>query len=299
MAPGAVATPWAAQVESVAALFLAGQGTGAAWADVLTGAVNPSGRLPITFPVDDSPTPCNSPSFLRFLGPTVSQYLALRTTHCAYDEGLQLGWRGLVGKPVAFPFGHGLSYTTFACARHAVVQPRTSSATATADSDGAHLELRVSGERRREPELSFQYSGERHGSPSDVRAFPLFADAWEAPPTLVTVGDERVELTMRVRITNEGALSGADVVQIYVAFPEAADEPPLLLRDFEKTRLLAPGEAASLSFRLPAASALAVWRGAIDDASGGWHTVPGNYSVRVGPSSRDARLVHGFEVTGW
>src|SRR5690606_29388018 len=77
-------------------MFLAGQETGNAWADVLFGDVNPSGRLPVTFPVSEADTiePCPG-------------------TTCDYTEGLFVGYRGMFGKDVAFPFGHGLSYTTF------------------------------------------------------------------------------------------------------------------------------------------------------------------------------------------
>jgi len=82
---------------AVVNMFLAGQETGNAWADVLFGSVNPSGRLPVTFPVSSSDTiePCPG-------------------TNCAYTEGLFVGYRGMSQKNVAFPFGHGLSYTTFA-----------------------------------------------------------------------------------------------------------------------------------------------------------------------------------------
>ena len=124
MAPGAVAMPWAALVDGAAALFLAGQGTGDAWAAVLTAEVNPSGRLPLTLRLEEvSPKPCDRPSPFRWLGPTVAEYLALGTTRCAYNEGLHSGWRGLVGKSVAFPFGHGISYTRFTCTRRRRSKP--------------------------------------------------------------------------------------------------------------------------------------------------------------------------------
>jgi beta-glucosidase len=76
--------------------YLAGQATGTAWADVLFGDVNPSGRLPVTYPLSEADTvePCPG-------------------LQCEYTEGLAVGYRALNKKPVAFPFGHGLSYTTF------------------------------------------------------------------------------------------------------------------------------------------------------------------------------------------
>lgn len=83
--------------------WLGGQAAGGAIADVLSGRVNPSGRLAETFPrrLEDNP------SYLNFPGD--SQVVR-------YGEGLYIGYRGYdkSGTDVAFPFGFGLSYTTFA-----------------------------------------------------------------------------------------------------------------------------------------------------------------------------------------
>lgn len=100
MAPGQVAVaPWAEGASAVVAIFLAGQETGNAWADVLLGAVNPSGKLPVTFPLADADMapPC----------------IGADSEHCLYSEGLAPSWRGLIGRDVGFAFGTGLSYTTF------------------------------------------------------------------------------------------------------------------------------------------------------------------------------------------
>ena len=75
------------------------------------------------------------------------------------------------------------------------------------------------------------------------------------------------------------------VVQLYVNFPPAADEPPLVLRGFERTPLLGQGEATTVTFPLRRRD-LSVF----DEAIGGWRLVPGTYGLRVGASSREIRL---------
>jgi beta-glucosidase len=82
---------------------LLGQGGGAALADVLTGAVNPSGKLSETMPARLA----DNPAYLDFPG---------EHGHVRYGEGLFVGYRWYDARElgVAFPFGHGLSYTTFA-----------------------------------------------------------------------------------------------------------------------------------------------------------------------------------------
>jgi beta-glucosidase len=82
--------------------YLGGQAGGGAIADILTGRVNPSGRLAETFPLCVEDTPCHG-SF-GGEGRTVE-----------YREGVFVGYRHYESKgvPVAYPFGHGLSYTAF------------------------------------------------------------------------------------------------------------------------------------------------------------------------------------------
>ena len=95
-------SPWVGQVAAVVEAWYAGQAAGGAVADVLTGAVNPSGRLAETFPVRLEDTP----AYLDFPGD--------RDT-VRYGEGRYVGYRWYDARriPVQFPFGHGLSYTTF------------------------------------------------------------------------------------------------------------------------------------------------------------------------------------------
>jgi beta-glucosidase len=102
---GAVLMPWVDEVEGVIEAWYAGQEYGDAIASVLFGDVNPSGRLPITFPARDRQGPGRTPRTFPGVDGTVH-----------YDEGLLVGYRWYDAKVQTplFPFGHGLSYTTFA-----------------------------------------------------------------------------------------------------------------------------------------------------------------------------------------
>jgi len=99
---GVVALPFADRVPAIVETWLLGQAGGGAVADVLYGAVNPSGKLTETVPVRLE----DNPSFGSFPG---------EFGHVRYGEGVLVGyrWYDAKGIDVTFPFGHGLSYTTF------------------------------------------------------------------------------------------------------------------------------------------------------------------------------------------
>ena len=100
---GVVALPFADRVPAILEGWLLGQAGGSATADVLYGAVDPSGRLAETIPLRLE----DNPSYANFPG---------EHGHVRYGEGLFVGYRWYDERDldVAFPFGHGLSYTTFA-----------------------------------------------------------------------------------------------------------------------------------------------------------------------------------------
>ncbi len=99
--------PWIGHVAAVLAAWYPGQEGGQAIADVLFGAVNPSGRLPITFPEDDAHT---VRPLLPNLGSAVNAEVSID-----YSEGADVGYRWYHSHGVnpLFSFGHGLSYTSF------------------------------------------------------------------------------------------------------------------------------------------------------------------------------------------
>jgi beta-glucosidase len=219
---GAVLMPWVDRVPAILQMGLAGQEAGNALASILTGAVNPSGKLTITYPASQNA------SWIT----TQSQYPGILNTttnvlHTNYSEGIFVGyrWMDATNTTPLFPFGHGLSYTTF-----------------------SYSNLEVMGQV----------------SPSS-------------------------NATVQVTVCNAGQVGGAEVAQLYLQYPDEAQEPPQLLKGFAKV-VLGPGACAPVDFLLTQ-SDMSVYLGA-------WQLVPGAYGVRVGSSSRDIRATGTLQVAG-
>jgi beta-glucosidase len=100
----AVLMPWIDSVAAVLEAWYPGEEDGHAVADVLTGKVNPSGKLPLSFPRSVEDTLASNPG----------QYPGVNGV-AHYSEGLEVGYRGYTAHniPPLFPFGFGLSYTEF------------------------------------------------------------------------------------------------------------------------------------------------------------------------------------------
>src|SRR6202041_369355 len=116
----AVLMPWIDKVGGVLEAWYAGSKGADAVANILFGDVNPSGKLPMTFPrsAADLPHPQEvipSPSQLG-KSAVMATGEAKPTFEVHYDEGLKVGykWYDAEKKPVLFPFGFGLSYTSYA-----------------------------------------------------------------------------------------------------------------------------------------------------------------------------------------
>jgi beta-glucosidase len=94
-----VLLPWANEVAAVLVSWFPGQEFGNALADVVTGAVEPAGRLPVTWPASEEGLPPVTPV----------------NGELPYDEGLLIGYRWYLAtdRAPAFPFGHGLGYSTW------------------------------------------------------------------------------------------------------------------------------------------------------------------------------------------
>lgn len=154
--PSAVLMPWENSVPSILVAFMPGQEDGNAIADVLFGDVDPSARLPVTFPLTETQTPLASPS----------QYPGINL-EAEYSEKLLVGyrWYDAVHATPLFPFGHGLSYTTFQYFDLHVVATGTD----------VHITFRVqnTGSRRGQetPQLYVGFPSSAEEPPKQLRGF--------------------------------------------------------------------------------------------------------------------------------
>jgi len=122
---------WHDDVHAILDGWVLGQAGGGALADLLFGVANPSGRLAETIPFRLA----DNPSYLNFPG---------EQGHVRYGEGVMVGYRyyTTIGLPVRYPFGHGLSYTTF---------------------DTSDLDVSLTGDDTAEVSVTVTNSGERAG----------------------------------------------------------------------------------------------------------------------------------------
>ena len=221
----AVAMPWADSADAIVQGWYGGTETGNALADVLTGKVNPSGRLPFSVPFKYEDGPIK----------TEAQYPGIKAegdefwqTH--YSEGVYVGYRWYDTKdiPVQFPFGHGLSYTTF------------------------------------------EYS-----------------NAKAAKSSMTASGTLKVS----VDVANTGDYDGAEIVQLYIADPEASiDRPAKELKGFEKVFLKA-GEKKTVTFEIDAEDL-----SYFDADKHEWVAEPGEFQALLGSSSEDLKAMVSFQL---
>lgn len=208
---GPVLMPWLDEVPAVLEAWYPGEEDGNVVADLLLGHANPSGKLSMTFPKSENETPAHTPE----------QYPGVNG-NVAYSEGLQVGYRWYDAQKVEplFPFGFGLSYTTFSLGN-------------------------------------------------------LKAPAKVRPGEIMRVS---------VDLKNTGSRAGADVVQIYVASPGTAEEPPKQLKGFAKLKLR-PGRTEHVIVTLDP-RVFSVW----SSKAKKWTVITGRYTLLAGDSSRSLPL---------
>src|SRR6266700_1989794 len=117
---GPITMPWVDAPAAILEAWFSGSDGADALGNILFGSVNPSGKLPNTFPKTEADLPRTTvaqPPKIKFDGPMSPEKWAagLPAFPVDYDEGLKVGykWYEAEHKPVLFPFGFGLSYTTF------------------------------------------------------------------------------------------------------------------------------------------------------------------------------------------
>jgi beta-glucosidase len=208
----AVTMPWAEQVSGIVEAWYGGSRGNVAVANVLFGDVNPTGKLAATFPKSEQDLPHPTIMPVPPGGPSATPPYSV-----TYDEGLKVGykWYDAEHKTVLFPFGYGLSYTTY-----------------------SYDNLKVD------------------------------AAAHKASFT----------------VTNTGKRSGAEISEVYVSLPAAAQEPPKRLVGWSKEKL-GPGESREVSVEIDP-QFLTVF----DEQANAFKRVPGKYVFAVGGSSQDLKL---------
>lgn len=212
-------------IGAVVFMCLAGEGGGDALADVLSGTVNPSGKLVDTWALnyEDYPT-------AKTFGEAGHVNFASNGDNEYFFDDIYNGYRyfDTFNVPVAYPFGFGRSYTTF-----------------------------------------------------------------DIAPGTVKYENGQVELTATV--TNTGACSGKEVVQVYGSFNyqpgDLLETPYQQLAGFAKTSLLAPGSSETVTIAFPVASLAS-----FDEGSDCWLLQKGSYLIRVGSSSRNTAVAAVLEL---
>jgi beta-glucosidase len=248
--PGAILLPWISHSNIVAVTisWLPGQEYGNALADILTGKVNPSARLPLTLPNKENE-----------VGFTERQYPGVGfPPEAFYTEELLIGYRWYEAKEVmpAFPFGFGLSYTSFSYSL---------------------LSLRIG-------KITFWKSSQYKIVNKSVTGQPVREDTSSSSPVYETVN----EITFS--IMNSGQRDGAEVPQLYVKYPLAAGEPPKQLRNFKKINLKV-GEMCDITFPISERD-LSIW----NEKEDVWEIIEGQYTIMIGSSSKDIRFEKSFIV---
>lgn len=223
---------WRDKADAILMAWQAGLEGGNAIAAILSGAVNPSGKTPMTFPVayEDMASSKSFPG-IEDKSKVVRELVGIKlyNAEITYDDDIFVGYRYFDTFKVqpAYEFGFGLSYTTF--------------------------------------ELS-----------------DLLLSS--------TTFDESIEVS--VKVTNRGDVAGKEVAQVYVSAPKSRlNKPVQELRAFGKTKLLAPGESQVLTFTLKGRDL-----SSYNDRSNSWVADRGTYSVKVGNSSRNTKLVKTFQL---
>lgn len=176
---GEVAMPWIDEVEAVVMAWYPGQAGGQAMADILTGKVSPSGRLPFTIWGSEEANP--SWPYYSMRENTIIPQKRDRFLHTVYYEGIFSGYRGAdrVDAGPLYPFGYGLTYSDFSYSSLSV--------TSSGDGYDVTFELRNTGDCRASEVAQVYVSECEPEVPRPARELKGFAKVTLAPGETKTV----------------------------------------------------------------------------------------------------------------
>ncbi|KAL6702677.1 hypothetical protein ACN47E_001224 [Coniothyrium glycines] len=287
-------------VKAIVFAHLPGQEAGASLMEVLYGDVSPSGHLPYILPKSEDDYPASTDLIGYQLGQPQD----------TFTEGLYIDYRHFHKANITprYDFGHGLSYTTFSFSNATITPvtpltttpptrpakgPTPSYSTAIPPASEAvwpanfnrilryiysylSLDQATAAAQAANSPTKYPYPA---GYSNEQKPGPPAGGAQGGNPALFDTA-----FALAVTVTNTGSRSGKAVAQLYVQFPPGSsfDTPIIQLRDFEKTRTLAPGASQTLRLRLTRKD-LSVW----DVVRQNWivPVVGGDYGVWIGASA--------------
>jgi beta-glucosidase len=221
---GPILMPWLNKVSAVLEAWYPGTSGGPAIANLLFGSVNPSGKLPLTFPAGDAQLP-------RPVAPQPPDGYTPFTVN--YSEGYNVGYKWFDANSLTplFPFGFGLSYTTFTITNPAVVN------------------------------------------------------------NLASTSKPNFQVTFT--LANTGAVTGAEVAQVYLGLPASLNEPKRLV-GWQKIKL-DPGASQPVTIEIDqndSSHPMSYW----DTTANAWKVTPGTYTIYLGNSSANLTTAGTIDV---
>ena len=257
-------------VKAVVFAHLPGQEAGDSLTDIIFGDYSPSGHLPYSIPVAED----NYPSSVSLVG------FELFQVQDTFSEGLYIDYRYLNKNNISarYPFGYGLSYTSFtrtsatitaATPLSSVPPARAPKGSTPVYSSAIPPAAEAAWPAGFNPIWRYLYA--YLDSPADISSSGQF----DYPTGYQTIpqpdppagGDQGgnpalwdVMFTISVKVTNTGKVAGKDVAMVFVEYPSDNpwDTPIIQLRAFEKTNTLAPGESEVLTLEITRKD-LSIW----------------------------------------
>lgn len=264
-------------VKAVLVAHLPGQEAGNSLTDVLFGDYSPSGHLPYTIPHNESEYPASVGLIDQLLGQIQDQF----------TERIYIDYRHFLQANITprFPFGYGLSYTTFnfsdatlttgtALTQYPPARPTKGLTPTYATTIPPASEVAWPTEFNSIWRYLYPYL-DNPAAATSTAPYPYPTGYQTTPQPAPRAGGAQggnpalwdTVFTVSLKVTNTGTRSGRAVAQLYVELPEdtlGVDLPPRQLRQFEKTSILAPGESETLSLPVTRKD-LSVWDVVVQD----------------------------------